>query len=73
MHAVEAELMQKGDDNVEHPVQYASRKLSKEKKRYGTFGREALAVTCGLKKLRNFLLGSPFTVFSDNLALREAL
>lgn len=64
--------MQKDEDGKHHPVQYASRKLTKAEAKYSTFELEALAVVFGLKNFRNYLLGAPFTVFSDQKALWEA-
>lgn len=70
--AMGAVLTQKGEEQQEHPVCYASRTMNSAEKRYSTYEREALAVVFALKKFRVYLLGTPFILYTDHQALRAA-
>lgn len=59
-------LMQKGDDdNLWHPVYYASGKTSPAEAKYSSYELEVLAVVKGLIKFRVYLLGIPFRIITD--------
>ncbi|KAL0368711.1 UNVERIFIED_CONTAM: Transposon Tf2-11 polyprotein [Sesamum calycinum] len=57
-------LMQDG-----HPVAFESRKLKDVERRYSVHEKELLAVVHCLRLWRHYLLGSPFVVKTDNIAV----
>ena len=71
--SVGAVLSQKKEDGKVHPIQYASRTMTKQERNYSTCERDALAVIFALKKYRVYLLSSlPFKLITDHMALRWA-
>ena len=62
-------LAQPGEGDLDHPIVYASRKLSFAEHNYTTNEREGLAMVYALQKFRNYLLGGPFKMFTDHSAL----
>jgi hypothetical protein len=68
--ALGAILMQPRDGAMDHPIYFASRKLSKYECNYTTIEREGLDMIYALHKFRNYLLGSDFKFFTDNSALK---
>ena len=64
-----AVLSQLDDDKVEHPVYYASRTLVNGEPNYTVTERECLAVRWACDLFRPYLLGRPFSVFTDHAAL----
>lgn len=60
-------------NGIEKPVLFASSSLSPAEKNYSQLDREALAIVFALKKFKYYLYGQPFTVFTDNQALRDLL
>ena len=65
-----AVLAQLGETKVDHPVYFASRKLSNAVWNYTTTEREALAMVYSLQKFRHYLLGGKFKFFTDHFALK---
>ena len=63
-------LAQSGEGNIDHPIAFASRKLSTTEKNYTTTEREGIAMVYALQKFRNYLLGSHFKMFTDHSALK---
>ena len=63
-------LAQPGEGDLDHPIAYASRKLSFVERNYTTTEREELVMVYALQKLRNYLLGSHFKMFTDHSALQ---
>jgi len=55
------------------PLSFFSRKLSPVESKYSTFDRELLAVFAATKKWKDFIEGSPVTVFTDHKPLLGAL
>lgn len=67
--ALGAVLVQPGE-KMDHPVYYASRKLSTAERNYTTTEQEALEMFYSLQKFRHYLLGAPFKFFTDHSALK---
>ena len=63
-------LAQSGEGNIDHPIAFASRKLSTAEKNYTTTKREGLAMVYALQKFRHYLLGSHFKMFTDHSSLK---
>jgi hypothetical protein len=68
--ALGAVLAQPRKGNIDHPIYFASRKLSDVEKNYMTTKREGLAMVYALKKFRHYLLGFAFKFFIDHSALK---
>jgi hypothetical protein len=70
-YAVGGVLCQKDSKGVERPIQYVSAQLSKTQRKWATIEKEAYALIYCLKKLRAYLLGSEFTVYTDHKPLKS--
>jgi len=57
-------------EDLDHPIAFASRMLSKAEKNYSTTEREGLAMVYGLQKFRHYLLGGHFKMYTDHSALK---
>ena len=66
---VGAILCQTHEDGTEYVVQYVSHQLSGPQKRWATIEKEAYAVVYALQKLRVYLYGAQFVVYSDHKPL----
>jgi hypothetical protein len=55
---------------LDHPIAFASRKLSESEKNYNTMEREGLAMVYWLQKFGNYLLGKHFNMFTDHSTLK---
>ena len=51
--AIRAILTQPGDDGMDYPIVYSSRKLNKAERNYSTTEREALGMVFALQKYRH--------------------
>jgi hypothetical protein len=58
--ALDAILVQPRDGAMDHPIYFASRKLSQDECDYTTIEREGLAMVYALHKFRHYLLVSHF-------------
>ena len=65
-----AVLTQDDENQNERPICFLSRKLQNAELNYPTVEKELLAVVYAFRKLRKYLLEKPFTLFTDNNALR---
>lgn len=63
-------LLQPKDHNLDHPIYFASHKLSTKENNYTSTKREALSMVYSLKNFRHYLLGGPFKFFSDHSTLK---
>jgi hypothetical protein len=61
--ALGAILVQPRLGELDHPIAFASRKLSKSEQNYNTTEREGLAIVYWLHKFRNYLLRKHFKMF----------
>lgn len=67
-HGLGAVLIQLDSENKERIICCASRALTSVEKRYPQQHREALAMTWGVERFKFYLLGSRFTIKTDNRA-----
>jgi hypothetical protein len=63
-------LAQPGAGNIDHPLSFASRKLSIVEINYTTTKREGLAMVYALQKFHHYLLGGHFKMFTDHSTLK---
>lgn len=68
-YAIGAILVQADNDGVERVVQYVSHQLAGPQLRWATIEKEAYAVVYAIGKLRAYLYGAKFTVFTDHKPL----
>lgn len=66
-------LAQPGAREIDHPIAFASRKLSKVEKNYSTTEKERLAMLYALQKFMHYLLGTHFKMFTDHSTLKYFL
>lgn len=64
-------LIQSDYLDVFHPVSYFSRKTCPDESKLHSYQLETLAVIASLNRFRVYLLGIPFTIYSDCNALRS--
>lgn len=57
-------------NGIEHPLAFLSRKLNGTEKRWPAYEKELYAIKFCLEKWRSYLLGSVFTVYTDNSACK---
>jgi len=65
-----AYIEQPDDNNILHPIGYASRKLLANEKTYSSTTLELLGLCFGIIYFREYLWGRHFTVFCDNISLQ---
>ena len=63
-------LAQPSEGNLDHPIEFSSRKLSFAERNYTTTEREGLAMVYLLQNFRHYLLGGHFKMFTDYYALQ---
>ena len=63
-------LAQPGEGGIDHPIAFASRKLSSVESNYTTIEREGLTMVYALQKFRHYLLGSHFKMFTDHSTIK---
>jgi len=63
-------LAQEGEGDIDHPMDFPSRKLSTVEKNYIIAEREGLAMVYSVQKYRNYLLGGHFRMYTDHSALK---
>jgi hypothetical protein len=63
-------LVQPGVGDLDHPIAFASRKLSESEHNYNIIEREGLAMVYALQKFKHYLLGKHFKMFTDHSALK---
>jgi hypothetical protein len=68
--ALGAILAQPGVGELDHPIAFASRKLSDSENNYNTTEQEGMEMVYALQKFRNYLLGKHFKMFTNHLALK---
>ena len=68
--ALGAVLAQPREMKVDHPIYFASHKLSNAENNYTTTEREALEMVYSLQKFCHYLLGGKFKFFTDHFVLK---
>ena len=68
-YAIGGILVQESDDGVEKVIQYVSHTLSNTQRKWATIEKEAYAVVFCIEKLRAYLFGSQFHVYTDHKPL----
>lgn len=63
-------LYQIGGDNEEHPIAYFSKKLNSAQRNYSVTELECLAAVLSVKKFRQYVEGSRFTIVTDHASLK---
>ena len=63
-------LMQLGEGDMDHPISFASQKLSFTEKNYTTNEREGLAMVYALYKFWQYLLEVHFNMFTNHSILK---
>ena len=63
-------LTQSIQGEIDHPIAFASRKLSKAEKNYSMIEREGLAMVYVLQKFRHYLLGGHFKMYTNQSTLK---
>jgi hypothetical protein len=63
-------LAQPGVGDIDHPLAFATRKLSTTEINYTTTEREGLSMVYVLQKFHHYLLGGHFRMFIDHSALK---
>jgi len=63
-------LTQVNEGELDHPIAFARRKLSKAENNYSTIKLEGWAMLHALQRFRDYLLGEHFKVYKDNFALK---
>jgi hypothetical protein len=58
------------EGDIDHPLAFASRKLSTTEINYTTTEREGLAMVYALQKFHHYLLGGHFKMFTDHSTLK---
>ena len=70
-YSVGAILVQSDDEGVERPIMYLSKQLMEAQMKYATIESEAYAVVYALGKLRPYLHGAKFTIYTDHKPLKS--
>jgi hypothetical protein len=66
-------LSQPGEGELDHPVAFASWRLSNAQKNYTTTKMEGLEMVYSLQKFKHYLLGSHLKMYTNHYALRYLL
>lgn len=74
IHGYGAILLQKNnEDQLLHPVYYASGKTTPAEEKYSSYELEVLAIVKALKRFRTYLLGIKFKIVTDCRAFTQTL
>ena len=63
-------MAQDDDVGMERPIQYVSKQLSGSQLNWATIEKEAYAVIYALNKLRLYLYGAAFTIYTGHKPLK---
>ena len=65
-----AMLTQDDEGELDHPIAFTNRKLSKGEKKYSTIEHKGLTMVYVLQKFRHYLLGEHFEMYMDHSTLK---
>jgi transposase InsO family protein len=68
-YAIGGILVQVDQNGIERPIQYISHQLSSTQRKWATIEKEAYAVIYAITKLRTYLYGAEFTIYTDHKPL----
>ena len=68
---IRAFLSQLYDNEMEHPIHYASRELYDFESKYSAFEREVIWLIFALKKFRDYVISNKFKLYTDHQALKH--
>lgn len=63
-------ITQVSEGEMDHPIAFVSRKLSKVEKNYSTTKSKGFPMVCALEKFRHYLLGGHFKMYIDHFSLK---
>lgn len=63
-------VLEQGDKNNEHPIEFISRLLTSAERNYATIEREALAVVWAVNKFRGYVEGGKIKIITDHQPLK---
>jgi hypothetical protein len=63
-------MVQPGARVLDHPIDFASRKLSEYEHNYKTTEKEGITMVYALQKFMHYLLGKYFKMFTDHSSLK---
>lgn len=63
-------MTQANEEEMDHPIAFARRKLSKTERNYSMIEHEGLAMVYALQKFRHYLLGRNFKMYTDHSTLK---
>ena len=66
-------LVQEDSEGVERVIHYVSHQLNQVEQRWATIEKEAYAIVYALQKLRPYLFGSEFAIYTDHKPLKALL
>ena len=70
-YAIGAILVQEDEHGMERPIQYVSKQLAGAQLNWATIEKEAYAVVHALTKLRPYLYGAEFVIYTDHKPLKS--
>ena len=63
-------LTNSSEGDLDHPIAFTSKRLSKVEKNYSSIESEGLAMVCTLQKFIHHLLGGHFTMYTNHSTLK---
>ena len=70
-YAVGGILVQLDENGVERPIHYISKQLSSTQRNWATIEKEAYGIVYALQKLRPYLWGAEFVIYTDHKPLKS--
>ena len=64
-------LGQRDDKGMEHVIAYGGRSMNMAERRWGITDKEGLALIEGVRYFKHYLVGKPFTIYTDHSALKK--